>query len=169
MKARVTTFPSAVLPKLHTRQGYIGSSPRRNCCRAIREAGMEGSLHLMLANSIGRFFPVIVTLVFLDLFFPTAACRLRLRLLIYHGVGFPCFCAVSLLGFLETVLEASCSTRDLRSWPLRYQVSRVVIITLAYKPRTYPQRRLLSVSSVPWYCTFTAMGISRASGEHRVA
>jgi hypothetical protein len=61
----------------------------------------------MRATSIGAFFrysdACLLRLVLSD----RQRAELRLYLLVYHGVGgFPWFCAVSLLGFLETVLEA---------------------------------------------------------------
>jgi hypothetical protein len=58
LRARVTTLPSAILPKHETltqirpRPGYIGSSPRLKCCRAIREAKMEGGPHPLLSTSV---------------------------------------------------------------------------------------------------------------------
>ncbi len=48
LEARVTTLPSAILPKQQTltqirpRPGYVGSWPRLSCCRAIRGVAMEG-------------------------------------------------------------------------------------------------------------------------------
>ena len=52
LKVCFTTLPSAVLPE-HTRQrqGYTESAPRLRCCRAVREAGMEGSSHPLLCTS----------------------------------------------------------------------------------------------------------------------
>jgi hypothetical protein len=59
LKARVTTSPSAILPKQQTltqirpRPGYIGSEswPRLSCCRAIRGIAMEGDPRPLLSTS----------------------------------------------------------------------------------------------------------------------